>query len=106
MITILVVSPEDPELDGLEGKNPSVEVLRARDLEETLDKLGRNRRIDAVLLYGREETAGIAAAVLEDNPAAPPLFAPTGREAGARVRGLVGGSPAELLVLIERELSG
>lgn len=106
MITILVVSPEDPELDGLEGRNPSVEVLRARDLEETLDKLGRNRRIDAVLLLGGEETARIAAAVLEDNPASPPLFAPAGREAAARVRALAGKSPAELLVLIERELAG
>lgn len=106
MITILVVSPENPELDGLEGKNPSVEVLRARDLEETLEKLGRNRRIDAVLLLAGEETARIAAAVLEDNPAAPPLFAPAGRKAAARVRGLAGEAPAELLVLIEKELAG
>ena len=106
MITVLVVSPEGVELQGLEDENPSIEVLRARDLEETLEKLARNRRIDAVLILSAAEAPRISEAVLAENPAAPPLFAPAGSGVALRVKTLSSASPTELLRLIDQELEG
>ena len=106
MITVLVVAGEGSELQGIQEGNPSLEILRARDIEETLEKLARNRRIDAVLLLVGEETARFAEAVLEENPAAPPLFAPEESGRGARVNFLDATSASELLRLLERQLEG
>ncbi len=106
MITVLVVSPDRPDLDLLAGRHPSVEILRARDLEEALEKLARNRRIDAVLLLGGEEPSGIAEAIFEENPAAPPLYLPGPGPAIRRARTLDTSDPGTLLELIARELSG
>lgn len=74
MFTILVIAPEARGGGGELASNPSVEILRARDAEEALEKLGRNRRVDAVLLLCGPANADIARAIREDNPAPPPLF--------------------------------
>jgi hypothetical protein len=78
--TILVVAAPDAAVEGLTGRNPSVEVLRAFDGEEALEKLGRNRRIDGVLLLGAAaaEAEQVLAQMREDNPAHPPVFVPAG----------------------------
>lgn len=107
MITVLVVS--DPgrssELDGAAAGMPSLEILHARDLEQALDRLARNRRIDAVLLLLDSDRAGeVAATILEEDPAAPPLFAPEA-VAAKNARPLSGDAPEDLLHAIVRELS-
>ncbi len=105
MISILVVAPGPESLTRLAGRHPSVEILRARGAEEALEKLGRNRRIDAVLLLAGRENAGIVEEILEDNPAPPPLFLPatgTGQPAGARA--LPAEDPGELLDLVLAEI--
>ncbi len=74
MISVLVVVPEGAQLEELAARHPSVEVLTAHGVEDTLEKLGRNRRVDAVLLLEEQGMAAIVAAIEEDNPAHPPLF--------------------------------
>jgi hypothetical protein len=81
MFTILVVGPEEAALEAAGVARPSIEVLRARGAEDAIEKLGRNRRIDAVLLLGPDASEA-AREIHEENPAGPPLFA-AGAEAGA-----------------------
>ncbi len=105
MISILVVAPEREDLAQLAGRHRSVEILRARDLEETLEKLGRNRRIDAVLLLTGAEAARIVTAIQEENPAPPPLFLPATEAAHPPgVRALPGEDAGELLDLLVKEI--
>lgn len=105
MYSLLVVGP-GPDLEGLAGAHPSVEVLRASDPEEAVEKLGRNRRIDGVLILGGMRFAAEAiAAIRDDNPAPPPLFVVAGDEdppAGAQ--SIAGATPADLLARIVREI--
>ena len=74
MLTVLVVGALG-QTEPSVAAAPSVEVLHAAGLESAVETLGRNRRIDAVLLWAGEENAEIAAAIREDNPAPPPIFA-------------------------------
>lgn len=102
MLTILVLAPPDPALDALADSHPSVEILRAHDLDEALEKLGRNRRIDAVLLAGpaAADAAEILSEIHEDNPAPPPVFVPAPASGGplpSGARELPAGPPAALL---------
>jgi len=108
MITLLVVGPRDraAELDAAAARSPSIELLHAAELEEALDRLARNRRIDAVLLLLESDTArAVAQTVLDDDPAAPPMFAPASGGEIAGVRVLPGRTGEELLGSIVRELS-
>jgi len=105
VITVLVVSPDRPDLAELAARHPSVEVLCARDLEETLEKLGRNRRIDAVLLLAGEEAPTIAEAAFEEITASPPIFTAGGGPPVAGTRRLSGSSVPELLDALVSELS-
>jgi hypothetical protein len=108
MITVLVVGNRDRAegLDAVAARNPSLELLHAADLEEAIDRLARNRRIDAVLLMvdGRR-AAEIVETVLEEDPGAPPLFVPnsSGQVSGAQL--LPGSTSEELLDSIARQLS-
>lgn len=108
MITVLVVADRgrSDELDSIAAGRGSLEVLHAADVEEALDRLARNRRIDATLLLAEDERAAdIAQVLLEEDPAGPPLFvAGSGREV-AGARSLAGETPEELLDALARELS-
>jgi hypothetical protein len=98
MLSVLVVAPASADLTRLSGRHPSVEVLYARNPEEAVERLARNRRIDAVLLLCGAENAGIVEAIQEDIPATPPLFLPVSDQnplPGTRL--LPRGSPDELL---------
>jgi hypothetical protein len=106
MISVLIVAAAEEELEDLVGRYPSVEVLSAHGVEDALEKLGRNRRIDAVLLAAGEANAAIVSAIRDDNPAHPPLYFPAGGPAPRGVRFLPAGRPADLLDLIRRELDG
>jgi hypothetical protein len=105
MITVLVVG-EATELEGLTYRKASVEVLMAHGAEEALEKLGRNRRIDAVLLLGKGDIPAIVEAIREDSPAHPPIFVPAGREASPGTRILPGEGLTELLDLLSGEVEG
>jgi len=108
MITVLVVGPRErtQDLDAAASRNPSIELLHAAELEGALDRLARNRRIDAVLLLVETEAAReIAETVLEEDPGAPPIFVPAavGKIAGVRV--LPSATAEELLESIASSLS-
>ena len=104
MISVLVVGKQGQDLEELGRRYPSVEVLAAHGVEDALEKLGRNRRIDAVLVLAGEENPAIVDAIREDNPAHPPLYLPAGQPVLEGVRSLPAGPPADLLDLIRREL--
>jgi hypothetical protein len=104
VISVLVVAAEGSDPGDLAGRHPSVEVLTAHDVEDALEKLARNRRIDAVLLLAGEANPAIVGAIRDDNPAHPPLYMPAGQPAPEGVRPLPAGPPADLLDLIRREL--
>ena len=107
MITVLVVSEPGRarDLDEAASRMPSLELLHAGDVEQALDRLARNRRIDAVLLLLDPESASeVAKVVREEDPGAPPLFV-----AGSDVpeaRTLPAGDPVALLESLERSLAG
>lgn len=104
MLTILVVGQEPPADRPLEPDS-SVEVLHARDAEEAVEKLGRNRRIDAVLVLPPADPAATLEAIREDNSSPPPVFLPDGapRIPGARS---VAAEPGESLIdAVVRSLS-
>jgi hypothetical protein len=75
VLAVLVVGhPPD-----VEPEPPSaIEILHARDSDEAVEKLGRNRRIDAVLILEAGEAAATVAAIREDVVAPPPIFLPGG----------------------------
>ena len=107
MISVLIVGParEREDLADLERADPSVEVLLASGLEDTLEKLGRNRRIDAVLIVADGDPAQVVAAIREDNPAHPPIF--VGARPGEGIRhtnALPAASPREMLNLLRERL--
>jgi|PersoiStandDraft_1058852.scaffolds.fasta_scaffold142612_2 hypothetical protein len=104
MISVLVVGQREQDLEELPGRHPSVEVLTAHGVEDTMEKLGRNRRIDAVLLLAGEANPAIIGAIREDNPAHPPIYLPAGQPAPRGIRTLPTREPAELLDLLLREL--
>jgi hypothetical protein len=107
VITVLVVGEPAADLLRAAANQPSVEVLTALGAEEALEKLARNRRVDAVLLLAGRANEAIAAAIREEDPAGPPLFAPASGPGGAgAARPLRGEGPAELLGEIDRQLSG
>jgi hypothetical protein len=105
VITVLVVGAAAEAFLRAAAGHPSFEVLTASGAEDALEKLARNRRIDAVLLAAGEANGEVAAAIQEEDPAGPPLFAPAGSPApGSRT--LPGTAPEELLEEIGRVLSG
>jgi hypothetical protein len=93
-------------LEKLAARHPSVEILAAHGVEDTLEKLGRNRRVDAVLLLGEKGMEAIVRAIEEDNPAHPPVFQPgsSPRVQGTRI--LAAREPSELIDLLLAELEG
>jgi CheY-like chemotaxis protein len=105
VITVLVVGNSSRDFASLAADDPFVEVLTASGAEEALERLARNRRIDAVLLTGVADPAGTAQAIHEEDPGAPPLFAAASAAPLARVRQLRAGTPEELLRAIAHELS-
>jgi hypothetical protein len=108
VITILLLAPPHPgvskEPAGLAADHPSIEILTAASAEEALEKLARNRRIDAVLLLPGSEAEALAATLAEEDPSAPPLFAPEGMGAIAGVIGLQDGGTGTLIEAVMAHL--
>ncbi|HWZ86523.1 MAG TPA: hypothetical protein VN032_10000 [Thermoanaerobaculia bacterium] len=104
MITLLAVGAAADALAPAFAQHPSVEVLAASDAEGALEKLARNRRIDAVLLLGGPACAETARMIGEEDPGAPPLYAPASAGAIARVVTLADGDPAAIVEALARLL--
>ena len=105
MITLLVVDAgERGETPALAASHPSVEILVAGGTEEALEKLARNRRIDAVLLLDGAQGRELAAVLREEDPSAPPLFASASAGEVPGARPLAATDPEALLELLTREL--
>jgi hypothetical protein len=83
MLSILVVGSFETEIAT---PGPDIEILRARDAEDAVEKLGRNRRIDAVLILAESPALSVVRAIEEENLAPPPLF--VAASAGPGVSGL------------------
>jgi CheY-like chemotaxis protein len=105
MITILLVAPEPDRLAGLAGTDSSWEVLFAPNAEEAVEKLARNRRIDAVLVMPFSGSAEAVAAITEELTPPPPLFAPASAgHIGVGVQALPDAEPARLLEAVAASL--
>jgi hypothetical protein len=104
VITILTVGGPDRDLAVAFGRNPSVEVVTARDVDDALEKLARNRRVDAVLLLDGASAGASARTILEEDPAAPPLYAPESAGAIPRARPLPGANPSDLVAALAAHL--
>src|SRR5258706_3928491 len=104
MISVLIVAAAAQDLENLAGTHPYVEFLLAHGVEDALEKLAGNRRVDAVLLLAGEANPEIVGAIRDDNPAHPPLYRPAGQPAPEGVRTLPAREPSELLDLLRREL--
>lgn len=100
MITILVVGPVGMDASAFAEGHPSVEILTAAGVEDTLEKLARNRRIDAVLFLPGEDAREVAETLREEDPAAPPLFAAASAGAIPGGRSLHADEPNRLLELV------
>jgi hypothetical protein len=94
------------EVAGAAAGRPSLEVMTAEDDEEVLDKLARNRRVDAVLLMPGPGAAALAAEIREEDPAGPPIYAWGESQAIDGVHGLRATSAAEAIEELLRELAG
>ena len=104
MITILAVGGPREELASAFVRHPSVELLAAREIEDALEKLARNRRIDAVLLLDRDHAATTARTILEEDPASPPMYAPASWGAIPGVLSLGDAPPATLVEALAERL--
>jgi hypothetical protein len=104
VITILAVAGDAHALAPAFARHPSVEVLAASDAEDALEKLARNRRVDAVLLLGGPEAVSVARTIGEEDPGAPPLYAPACAGAIPRVLSLPDAAPEALVEALARRL--
>ena len=105
MITILAVGPDAEALAAFGASHPSVEVVTAHGAEDALERLARNRRIDAVLLLDGSEAGETARLIAEEDPGAPPIFASAGAEEASGARRLEAHSGGALLEELLRALS-
>lgn len=102
MITVLAVGHGAAGLARFGASHPSVEVVTAGGTEDALDRLARNRRIDAVLILDEESAPEIARLIREEDPSAPPVFA---AGAGAGVESIARAAPDRMLLDVIRRLS-
>jgi hypothetical protein len=105
VITILVAGAALEELSEFSSGHPSVELVRAGTGEEVLDRLARNRRIDAVLLLGETASSEIATLIRDEDPAGPPLYAPASAGELPGVRSVDAQAARELFERIVSDLS-
>jgi hypothetical protein len=103
--TVLLVGP-GASFEEAARTHSSLEILRARNSEEAIEKLGRNRRIDAVLLALPSAAAETLSQIRGENPAPPPAFVPASAGAVAGATTLASDEPDALLRLLLEALCG
>jgi hypothetical protein len=104
VITLLAVGGAAHDIAPAFSRDPSVEVLAATDAEDALEKLARNRRIDAVLLLGGPAAADVARILHEEDPAAPPFYAPASAGAIPHAISLADAEPEAIVSALARLL--
>lgn len=104
MITILAVGEEAEALASFGASHPSIEIVTAHGSEDALERLARNRRIDAVLLLGGADAGETAGLIASEDPGGPPLFASADVGDVTGVRRLAAGSGESLLEELVRAL--
>ena len=105
--SVLVVGAPASAAAGLEESLPSVEVLLAHGAEEALEKLARNRRIDAVLLLEELPAARETISAIRDEYAGPPpvfLAVSAGSPPPEGAYPLAPGRPVELLTRVVEQI--
>jgi hypothetical protein len=102
MITILAVGEAAAELAAFGSGHPSIEIVAASDAEDALDRLARNRRIDAVLLLSDASAPDTARLLREEDPGGPPVFAAC---AAPGVERIEAASPERMLLAVAERLS-
>jgi hypothetical protein len=99
MLHVLVVSPEGARDLAAPA---SFEVLWARSAEDAVEKLARNRRIDAVLFLDDATARQTADLLAGEEGAAPPLF----QEGRSCADGIVALERTDLFGELRRRLGG
>jgi hypothetical protein len=97
---VIAVLAVGPRIDSSFEPRSSIELLHARDAEDAVEKLGRNRRVDAVLVLEGAETSAVVMAIREDVVAPPPIFRARDASAAEGARALPAAS-ADLSALLE-----
>lgn len=89
MIHVLAVCP-----DGSRdlAPPPSVEILRAHSADDAIEKLARNRRIDAVLFFDDATARETSELLAREGGVWPPLF----QEGGSAAEGVTALDPRRL----------
>jgi hypothetical protein len=102
VITILVVGGSaDAESFSPDA---SIEVLRARDAGQAVERLARNRRIDAILLLSGERNGSILGEIADQELSPPPVYAPRIQGVPSGARPLEGVGLADFLGAIASDL--
>jgi hypothetical protein len=71
----LFVAPSEVSIPSPDAR---IEIIRAQDPEEAVERLARNRRIDAILIWKGVPASSVIAAIRAENPAPPPIFVSSG----------------------------
>lgn len=101
MVTLLVIGTD---ADALAPAGARVEILRASDVEDGLEVLARNRRIDAILILSGAAPSAIISAIREENSAPPPIFVAGGAQPASAGSRAVSEDPTLAIEEICREL--
>jgi hypothetical protein len=99
VITILVVGGAEA---AIVPPDPAIEVLRASDASHAVERLARNRRIDAILLL--DGSGSVLSEIAAEELSPPPVYAPAGSLLPEGARALDGRSVSELLQEIAADL--
>ncbi len=102
MLALLIVG-SDPAA-ALPEAGSAIEILRAHGADEAVEKLGRNRRIDGVLILPTADAAEIVAAIREDVVSPPPIFLPAGAPEIPSTTRLAELEPSEMLSRVVKVL--
>jgi len=102
VLALLVVGSVPAE--ALPEAGSAIEVLHAQGADEAVEKLGRNRRIDAVLILPTAGAVEIVAAIREDIVSPPPIFLAAGAPEIPGTTRLADPGPSGMLPLVVKAL--
>ena len=101
MLSILVVGLAQTPIAPA---NAQVEILRAHSIDEAVEKLARNRRIDAILILSGLSAPEVIGAIREENSAPPPLFVSSGTDPAPSGARQVSDDPARAIEQVLAEI--
>jgi hypothetical protein len=101
MLSILVVGPAETPIAST---NAQVEILRAHSIDEAVEKLARNRRIDAILILSAPLACDVVGAIREETSAPPPFFVGSGANPAPSGARRVSEDPAKAIEQVLAEI--